>query len=427
MGEDRFPLVLFADDGDHEPVLKHYLVVLRHPPRPDCPGKGPTILHEPVDITGDGETIEIVAEVTDDLGLANPPIVYFTTEEPKAPIDFGALDVVEMELGSGDLLEGVWSARVPNPVAGAAAGTRANLYYIVSARDDDDAEGDCDHVTEAPEEGAFAITVESPGDEPPACADDAYEDNDSRVQASNGSAMSAGLYEGLMACAGDEDWYRVELVNEGTLGALIEGAGGANLDLGLYDRFGNAIAIDDGAGSSEVVEECLAAGTYYVRVFSGGAGESAYDLLIDIAATTCTAPSCNDDDFEPDDTIAQATPVDLDAGPYAATGRMLCSGDDDFHAVELDTGETLVVDLLFTHGSANEDLDLHFFDASGVDLTPCTEDDPWTCTPEQGQSADSNEHFEWTVDEAGCAPCSFYVSVHGYAGSENDYDIEMSK
>lgn len=427
MEADRFPLVLFADDGDNEPVLKHYLIVLRHPPRPDCPGKGPTIGHEAIDVVSNADEIEILAEIGDDLGVAGAPVLRFTTEEPKVPIDFGALDVVEMELGNGDARDGVWAARVPNPVAGQPAGTTANLYYVISARDDDDAEGDCDHVTDAPVDGVFAIEVSSPGDGPPACEDDELEDNDTRVQASNRDATAPGTYEGLVACGGDDDWYRVVLQNEGTIGALIEGGEGANLDLALYDRFGNEIAIDDGAGSSEVVEECLPAGTYYVRVFSSGMGDNTYDMLLDVTPGTCAAPSCQDDSFEPDDTTGQATVVDLDAGPFEATNRMICSGDDDFYAVDLDTGDTLVVDLLFTHSLPNEDLDLHFLNAAGVDLTPCSEDDPWSCTASQGQSADSDEHFEWTVSQGGCAPCRYYVVVRGWAGSQNDYDIEISK
>jgi hypothetical protein len=426
-GEDRYPLVLFADDGDNEPVLKHYLIVLRHPPQPDCPGKGPSIVHEPIDMSSDAEQLEIMAEVSDDLGLAGSPIVYFSGEEPRQPIDFGALDVAEMELGNGNMREGVWTARVPNPVAGEPAGTTANLYYIISARDDDDAAGDCDHVTDAPEGAAFAMAVTNPGDEPPACEDDELEDNDTRVMASNNDPTPANTYEGLVACGGDDDWYRVVLGNEGTLGALVEGGEGANLDLGLYDRFGNVIVTSEEASSSEVVEECLEAGTYYVRVFSGGNGDNTYDMLVDVTPGMCETAACEDDSFEPDDMMGGATEVDLDAGPFEANNRMICSGDDDFYAVELDTGDTIVVDLLFTHGAANEDLDLHFFDAEGVDLTPCSEEDPWTCTPEQGQSADSNEHFEWTVEEAGCAPCSFYVAVRGYDDAENDYDIEIAK
>jgi hypothetical protein len=158
-------------------------------------------------------------------------------------------------------------------------------------------------------------------------------------------------------------------------------------------------------------------------VFSGGSGDNTYDMLVDVTPGACEVAACEDDSFEPDDTINGATVANL---PFDAQNRMICSGDDDVYAVELDTGDTIVVDLLFTHTLASEDLDLHFLDAGGVDLTPCSEEDPWTCTPEQGQSADSDEHFEWTVDEAGCSPCEFYVVVRGYDGSENDYDIEIA-
>ena len=162
LGQDRYPLTLFADDGDHEPVFKNYLIVLRSPPRPDCPGKGPVIDHTPADVDTVLD-VEIVAEVSDDLGLRDAPVVYYTTEEPKFPIDFGTLEVVEMELGSGDLESGVWTANLPNPVADAGKGATAELFYIISATDDDDKQGDCDHLTDSPEEGTYKITVGNPG------------------------------------------------------------------------------------------------------------------------------------------------------------------------------------------------------------------------------------------------------------------------
>jgi hypothetical protein len=111
--------------------------------------------------------------------------------------------------------------------------------------------------------------------------------------------------------------------------------------------------------------------------------------------------------------------------PFVASNLMICSGNEDWFEVELYTGETVEVELTFAQTNASEDLDLHFHDPQGVDLTPCTEQQPWLCSTAQGQSGTSNEYYQHTITQANCAPCSFYVRVRGWAGSENDYDLKI--
>ena len=136
--------------------------------------------------------------------------------------------------------------------------------------------------------------------------------------------------------------------------------------------------------------------------------------------------ACMDDDLEPDDTFAQATYAEVYPDPYVNMDRMICGGDDDWYEIALYTGETIAVDLDFTQSSPDEDLDLHFHDDGGVDLTPCDEDSPGTCTDAQGQGTNSDEHYEFTVDEAGCSPCTYYVRVHGWDGAENSYGLTLT-
>ncbi|MEM6295575.1 MAG: hypothetical protein AAGA54_30155 [Myxococcota bacterium] len=487
LGEDRFPLTLSADDGENPPVLKNYLIVLRPGDNPQCPGKGPTIAHEPEDLSTVLD-LQLSAEVSDDLGLKGPPIVYYTLEEPKLPLDFSELDIAQMELQSGDDLLGIWTATVPNPVAGMAEGATADLYYLISAVDDDDAEGECDHLTDLPDEGVFAIEVRNPGgsggagvcescsadvqcggsddlcvavgddtvcleacggcedgfactavtsvdgttaeqcvparcvdEPPPPCEDDALEENDTRAQAGLQDPLDPGVVEDLVACEGDEDWFQLSITDAGTLGGLITaGRGDADLSLGLYDISGTELQVADEPGSDEVVGACVSPGTYYLRVFSTAGGTRAYDLLVDFSAENC-AGTCEDDAAEDDDTFDTASAVTL---PFNASGRAICSEDADFFAVDLSTGDTLVQDLTFVH--ADGDLDLHFHDVDGADLTPCTPDAPELCSLDAGQSATSNEHAERTITQAGCDPCTFFVSVQGYGGAANDYDISLA-
>ncbi len=89
--------------------------------------------------------------------------------------------------------------------------------------------------------------------------------------------------------------------------------------------------------------------------------------------------------------------------------------------------EHLTVDLTFVQNNSMQDLDLHLINHNGTDLTPCHESNPATCTAQDGQGAQSNEHYEYTAPQSGCATgCDYYVVVHGFNGSQNTYDIAIS-
>ena len=503
LSEDRYPLVLSADDGVNPITLKNYLIVLRQAPKADCPGEPPAIVHSPRDWDSVLD-VEIVADVSDDVGLKRAPLLYTTTVEPKVPIDFSAFDVQEMELVTGDLQAGQWRATIANPVAAAPEGTSAPLWYIISASDDDDATGDCDHLVDHPDEGAHQISVSNVGgaggagpcepcsadvqcgdaadlclvvgnegnsycgagcanssecpdgygcvdvgsvdganakqcvpnsgtcedEPPPMCEDDAAEDNDSLAQASNDPALTAGNHN-FVSCpaasgAGDdEDWFPVFVAAGTQVNLSLNGGAASDLDMDLVDASGMVVATSTGAGSSESIQFCPGGATHYVRIYTGGAAENPYTLTYSTNAGAC-AQMCVDDSNEQDDSFGDATFAEVFPGPFTTMDRQICSGDDDYYEIELFTNETISIDLTFNHGAANEDLDLHFFSPAMVDLTPCSEAMPATCTAAQGQSVTSNEHYEHTVTQARCAPCSFWVMVHGWDGSENDYDLTMT-
>jgi hypothetical protein len=501
LGEDRYPLTLSADDGVNPAVLKNYLIVLRQAPKSDCPGEAPVVVHSPRD-WDEVLDIEIVADVTDDVGLKRAPLLYFTTVEPKIPIDFSVFDVQEMELSSGDLTSGQWRGTIPNPVAAAAVGSAAPVWYILSASDDDDTTGDCDHLTDQPSEGAHQITVTNTGGSggaglceacsadvqcgaaadlclavgnegdtfcgtscetstecapgygcvqvgsvggvsarqcvptsgtcddapPPMCTDDAFEDNDSLGQASGGPVLGVGNYD-LVSCPAavgdDEDWFRISVPADTRVDVSVAGGNASDLDLALLAANGNVVATSTSAGSSESISVCTGTGTHYIRAFTGNPADNDYTLTYAQDVGAC-ALGCVDDDHEQDDNIGSATYAEVFPDPYAAVDRQICSGDDDYYEIELLDGETIAIDLTFVQSNGNEDIDLHFFDNMMVDVTPCDEATPATCTVAQGQSATSNEHYEYTVSNAACASgCTFWVMVHGWDGSENDYDITM--
>ena len=156
--DDRYNLLLTADDGDNPLRLHPYLVVLRSPLKPNCPGDAPVVTHEPADLSSlVGITIEAI--ITDDQGLKQEPLLYYSDTLPSTPPDLGQMIQVTMEEGADD----TWIAEIPNPVATLAQGATADLHYVIVADDDDDPDGNCDHLTQEPATGAFSMTVTNPG------------------------------------------------------------------------------------------------------------------------------------------------------------------------------------------------------------------------------------------------------------------------
>ena len=502
--DDRYSALLSADDGDNPKTVHPYLVVLRRPTKPDCPGEPPVIAHTAADastLVG----LELEADISDDRGLKREPLLYYSGSAPSDPPDLASMTQVNMALQSGDMRDGRWRARVPNPVAGLPSGARRDLYYLIVADDDDDPAGSCDHVTEMPRNGAYSMTITNPGGQGGAglcepcthdvqcggtgdhcvrigteaeayctracggstpcpsgyacsadpvesvggqsarqciptsadctnlggdlCADDSREDNDSLAQAQQKPLLASGPHD-LVSCpapAGtgdDEDWFEIGIDSDTRVTVTLAGGSQSDLDLGLYRSDGSLIDSSLSYSSDEEVSACVDGGFYLVRVFAWSAAENPYQLTFTRSPTTCAAV-CEADENEQDDGPTQARPTDLFPDPYLSTTQSICPDDDDWFEAEVFTGDLLLVDLTFEQSSSGEDLDVHLYSPNGTtDLTPCTPEDPGQCDLTNGQSADSDEHFEFTVP-AGCSPCRYYVVVRGYDGSQNLYDISM--
>lgn len=493
---DRWALTLSADDGDNPKTVKNFLVVLRKPPLANCPGEAPVIAHTPADestLVG----LTIVAEISDAEGLKSEPLFYYTLTPPASPPDLGSMTQLTMVRLDGDMKSGTWGADVPNPVASDPPGTSKTLYYVIVAGDNDDPEGDCDHVTQAPAVGTYQMNVTNPGGSgglalcqectadvqcggpgdnclrmgsegksycfkacssdtecpagyycsitmmtsvdgasarqcipetyrcstqttPLSCTDDAYEENDTREVASGQTALVPGTYSSLRSCpAGssgdDEDFYKIEITADSQVTASISGGTATDLDLALLDATGTVLSRSESTTSMESVTKCLSPGTYYLRVYAWGTGENSYSLTFQRQAASCAA-ACVDDPEEPDDNYQSARRVDT-AYPYRSQTNAICSGDDDWYRVYLNANQTIYVTLAFTQTNAQEDLDVLLYRGT-TNLIPCSEADPSGCSS-NGQSATSNENFQYTVASAGY----YYVVVHGWNGSANLYDI----
>lgn len=504
--DDRYMLVLSADDLSNPKTVKHYLVVLRRETKPDCPGDPPVVTHTPSDestLTG----LTLAADITDDLGLKAEPLLYYSLTAPASPVDLGSMTQVTMVLIDGTMQDGLWAADVPNPVVSMPQGSQADVHYVIVATDNDDTTGSCDHVTQDPDPGAFTMTVTNPGGDGGAglceactadvqcggsadlcvrvgtqnepfclqsctvaadcptdyscssttltsidgnsgkqcvpnsnscsdpggtvCNDDTWEDNDSRTQAGFNPYLTTGTHSSLVSCPAtsgdDEDWFEITLSGDHDVTLTLAATSDSDLDLALYDSTGTYITSSNTLTSNESIQRCLAAGSYFVRAYAWSpVVENPYTLTYERTAGDCGGTaSCDDDAAEDDDIHTQARAADIYPDPYLSDTNAICADDDDWFEIEIFDGETVHVDLTFDQADSKEDLDLHFFDDVPTDLTPCSEADPFSCSATQGQSATSNEHYEYTVADPSCLPCVYYVVVRGWSGSENLYDLRI--
>jgi hypothetical protein len=504
--DDRYNLVLSADDSDNPKTLHPYMVVLRKPLKPDCPGAPPVVAHTPMDestLVG----LTIAADISDDKGLKREPLLYYSTTQPADPPDLGAMTQVTMLLITGDMQSGTWAADVPNPVASMGQGSTADVYYVIVANDDDDPDGDCDHLTQSPSTASFQMTVTNPGGaggagvceacttdvqcggandlcvlvgtasssfclkecsspsdcptnytcSPAAltsvdggmarqcvpdsndcsnpggttCADDAFENNDSSAEARLKPFLDPGTHNAvscpLVGVSGDdEDWYDIFITDDTDVTVSISGGSVSDLDLALYDENLNVVDASSTFTSSESVTGCLLPGVYTIRVYAFGPEENPYTLTYSETPSLCTTMTCAAHVNEEDDTSLQARTTSIFPSAHVSTTQSICSDDDDWYEARLFSGETLIVDLTFDQTQATEDLDIHLYDDTVTDLTPCSPTDVLSCQTTNGQSGNSNEHFEFVMPSGTCtAGCDYFVVVRGWNGSENLYDISI--
>ncbi len=493
--DNRYTLVLSADDGDNPKTIKNYLIVLRSTGNTTCPGLPPVISHTPMD-QSTIQDLEIPVTVTDDKGIKDTPLFYYSTTNPGATPNLGSMTQLSTTLVSGTSLNGQYSADVPNPVASMPAGSSVTLYYVFVADDDDDPNGSCDHSTTSQ---VYSMKVTSTGvanqaacsactDDAQcgtgnecvymgtmgasyclqacgsgcatgytcsaspvasvdgasanqcvpasgscvaptaACADDSWEVNDTRSDASANPVMTPDTYQ-LVSCPStssttraNDDWFKIVLTGDTRLDLQLAGGDASDLDLHLYHSDGTVVSESTSLTSSEEINQCLKGATYYIKVNGYGSARNEYLLSYDSSPETCDT-TCTDDANEDDDTFSQARETTYPT--YTSADNEICPADDDWFHVPLFTGDTATIDLTFTQNDETQDLDLHLYKDS-VDLWPCSADDSSMCSPAHGQGATSNEHAVFTAPDGCDAGCDYYVVVRGYNNASNAYGITIA-
>ena len=248
--------------------------------------------------------------------------------------------------------------------------------------------------------------------------DDAFEPND---DCSSATALSMGLHAGLYVSDAAPDYFTIDVPIGELLTVDLSYSFGVNadLDLFLYDDLActNEVESDDGENGVGQVRWSNSTGAVAtivleVRVAPGG-GCNNYDLDLWTVLDPCLDPS-SDDAFEDNDSCAAAL-VMID-GSYP--GMFVSKTDHDYFEVRVAAGDTLFVDLLFTHATA--DVDVYLFD----DPVPC---DTLSGYLKRGYTSTNNEHMVWT-NSTGSTQI-YYVKVVVYWNSDgecNDYELQLS-
>lgn len=425
---ERYTIQLFADDGAHPAVEHDYVVVLRSgPPREGCPGTPPVItIRSPLmsERITSGSTYPVQVTVTDDMGLRDAPILYYTTTEPDDP---ARPDVTQLELATfTDDGGGSFTARIPS--LGLAEGEQAEVFFLVSATDNDDPTGTlCDHRTETAlvsflavggarpdgslsecepcsassecasgicaatagggrcvdscsgdgvcDMGECGATVTTEGGTRagcgPArdlcgggtgtCSDDAREENDTIAAA---TTYTSAITDGRI-CPGDDDYFRVSVPNGNRVTVTLDGFRHADgdLDLELRGATGTILASSASVRDVETVSYCNAggSGSLYARVYGYGGAQNSYSLRADVAPDA--GGCCTDDGYEDDDTQATARSISFvsDVGSFDG---VVCASDDDWIAIPMSGPGRIEVLVTFTHASG--DIDIQLYDPAGT-------------------------------------------------------------
>ena len=315
-GGERYTLNLAADDGAGHVGRKKYVIVLRKELGSGCPGTAPVVAHTPPGPQTTVLDVPVSMTVSDDLGVAAPPVLYYATTAPPDPAnpDFAQFVQLATRRVSGDARSGSYEAALPNPVLAASPGTSATVYYFMEAVDDDDATGSCDHRTRSPAGDVYAVTVTQP---------------------SGGGTLGA-----CTACAAD-----------------VQCASGRCVALGSGGTYCLDACASPGAS-------CGGGGTCAAQPWLTVDGLSA--LVCVPAGSTCMT-TCVDDVLEDNDFLDDPGVTALDPGQYP--NLKLCGDgswavDEDYYGILLDSPSMLTVTALFSNDLG--DIDLALLDQDGA-------------------------------------------------------------
>ncbi|RJO65328.1 MAG: hypothetical protein C4523_16345 [Myxococcales bacterium] len=312
------------------------------------------------------------------------------------------LDLFLLDPGGDVVASSAGSFSDQETVHYAAAGAGAHILYIY-ATDRREAPYSLDVVVSAWLDGDEEIVIEEPEiekEEIEICPDDAFEPNDDKFHP---TPVSVIPYDGLILCPDNEDHYSVRppvgrIVEIQIDFAHLEG----DLDLMLYDRNGLQRQTSVSSSPTQNYEKLrfTADDDYYTfRVYSRVHQGNTYDLKLSVAPSA----GCSNDIWEPNDDVFLATPVA--AGELE--GLVLCPFDLDVFAVEVQGGQGLKLEVLFS--AAEGDLDAVLHTLNGLELASST-------------SADDNEIIIYNPETTQ----TLYLDVYSVDGVRTPYSLRTT-
>ncbi len=233
---------------------------------------------------------------------------------------------------------------------------------------------------------------------PFACINDRYEPNNDPAHATE---LPDGHYENLQICAGDQDWFAVDLPANSFLDAQTTfSRASGDLDMYLIDASGQrTLASGKRIVDGETIHYASQRSQRAYVVVNGFNGA--------INRYTLTINRCVDDPYEENDVPNQAKRIS--PGHY---DLHLCQDsehpDQDWFAVDLPANSALVVDLTFSN--ANGDLDLYLTNGNG------------SRTFSSGSTPTDNEHAAVVIKTAQ----RVLINVDGYHGASNAYGMDVA-
>ncbi|MBT3221526.1 MAG: hypothetical protein HN348_20795, partial [Proteobacteria bacterium] len=194
------------------------------------------------------------------------------------------------------------------------------------------------------------------------CLPDALEPNDGYDTATE--ITLAETHE-LNLCYADRDWFAFSAEHGQLISAELSFIHGEDNDLGLQlykvleDQSVSYRAAADTLDDNETIQyTAFESGEYLFQVYgSRGTTEvEYYEFLVDV-----TGDICIEDSYEPNDSEAEAQPV----AEGAHADMTLCVGDNDWYTIDVANGQTLSVDIGFTHLDNDLGLSLYELNADG--------------------------------------------------------------
>ena len=237
------------------------------------------------------------------------------------------------------------------------------------------------------------------------CAPDRLEPNDSRQAPAQ---INGGAQSGLTLCPGDDDYFAVSLGQGDSVTltlSFVHGEG--NLDLELFDPAGQVVASARGTTGTETFSYTAAApGVHVAHVIltrdTGPTPGNTYTL-----ETRAQIAPCPDDRLEENDSDLESAFL----SPGNQPNLNVCVGDDDFYDVLLQGGDTLTVDLTFSH--AEGDVDVQILGLLGIALAT-------------GDSSTDDESVSYTARNTGFFTVRVTLAADSGAVPGNPYGMNVT-